>query len=36
MPREQLNVLKPEVVVFIIGTNDANVYDDSLGGRVRG
>ena len=27
---EQLNVLKPEVVVFIIGTNDANVYDDSL------
>src|SRR5260221_389402 len=28
--QQQLNVLKPEVAVFIIGTNDANVYDDSL------
>jgi hypothetical protein len=27
---EQLAELKPEVAVFIIGTNDANVYDDSL------
>jgi hypothetical protein len=28
--QQQLDLLKPEVVVFIIGTNDANVYDDSL------
>ena len=28
--QQQLTVLKPEVAVFIIGTNDANVYDDSL------
>ena len=26
---EQLRVLDPEVVVFIIGTNDANIWDDS-------
>jgi hypothetical protein len=28
--QQQMDLLKPEVVVFIIGTNDANVYDDSL------
>ncbi len=27
--QEQMDLLKPEAVVFIIGTNDANVYDDS-------
>ncbi len=27
--QEQLDELNPEVVVFIIGTNDANVYNDS-------
>ncbi|MGZ6974963.1 MAG: DUF459 domain-containing protein, partial [Acidimicrobiia bacterium] len=28
--QEQMNQLNPEVAVFIIGANDANVYDDSL------
>lgn len=27
--QEQMDELKPEVAVFIIGTNDANVYDES-------
>lgn len=30
---EQLRVLNPEAVVFIIGTNDANVWDDSQAAR---